>query len=108
MRFLFFLFFFSFFGNFIYSQTILSPGDIVMIGYKTSGSSNNNLDQVKLLTLVDLTCNTQFIVTDNNWSRATNTWVCDNDEFALQITVTSTYSQQEVFSLSMLKILMTL
>jgi hypothetical protein len=67
-----------------YSQTVLSPGDIAIIGFSSSGRN----DAVKLVTLVDLECGTSFIVTDNNW-RSTNVWYCDNDEFGIQLTVTS-------------------
>lgn len=70
----------------VYAQTVLAPGDIAVIGFKTSGGTDSGNDAVKLLTLVELACNTKFIVTDNNW-RNTGVWYCNNDEFAVEVTV---------------------
>ncbi len=67
-----------------YGQTVLSSGDIAIIGFSTSGRN----DAVKLVTLVDLECGTSFIVTDNNW-RNTNVWYCNDDEFGIELTATS-------------------
>jgi hypothetical protein len=72
----------------LYSQTVLTAGDVVVIGFKTSAGTQAGNDAVKLLTLVDLECNTKFIVTDNNW-RNTSVWYCDDEEFAVEITVVS-------------------
>lgn len=68
----------------INAQTILSPGDIAIIGFSTT----NRNDAVKLVSLVDLECGTTFILTDNNW-RNNNSWYCNNEEFGVQLTVTS-------------------
>ncbi len=70
------------------AQTNLTPGDIAVIAIKTSAGTDPGTDAVKLLTLVDLACNTKFIITDNNW-RTTGTWYCNNDEFAIEVTVNS-------------------
>ncbi len=72
----------------VYAQTVLAPGDIAVIGFRTSGGTDSGNDAVKLLTLVELACNTKFIVTDNNW-RNTGVWYCNNDEFAVEVTVNS-------------------
>lgn len=69
-------------------QTALNAGDIAVIGFKTNTSTQGGNDAAKLVTLVDLECGTTFIVTDNNW-RNTGTWYCNNDEFAVEITVNS-------------------
>jgi uncharacterized membrane protein len=74
----------------VHAQTVLSAGDIAIIGFKTNNSTDAGNDAIKLLVLRELDCNTSFIVTDNNWNRSTNSWFCENDEFAVQITVTST------------------
>ena len=71
-----------------HAQTTLGPGDIAIIGMKTNNNSDSGNDAAKLLVLVPLDCNTKFIVTDNNW-RNNGTWYCDNDEFAIELTVTS-------------------
>jgi hypothetical protein len=62
----------------------LTPGDVAIIGFSTT----NRNDAVKLVTLVDLECGTSFILTDNNW-RNNNSWYCNNEEFAVQLTVSS-------------------
>jgi hypothetical protein len=74
----------------VHAQTVLSAGDIAIIGFKTNNNTDGGNDAIKLLVLRELDCNTSFIVTDNNWNRTTNSWFCDNDEFAVQLTVTST------------------
>ncbi|MDX2171877.1 MAG: hypothetical protein SFY56_02080 [Bacteroidota bacterium] len=79
------------------SQTVLTPGDIAVIGFKTNTSTDAGNDAVKLVTLRDLECNTTFIVTDNNWSNSIPGWACNNDEFGIQITCTSPISQGSVF-----------
>ena len=78
----------SFFGS--KAQTVLNAGDIAIIGIKTNNNTDAGNDAVKLLTLRELSCDTRFIVTDNNWNSATNNWFCNDDEFALELTVTST------------------
>lgn len=80
-----------------FSQTILNPGDIAVIGFKTNTSTDGGNDAVKLVTLVDLQCNTKFIVTDNNWNNSTASWACSNDEFGIEITCTSVITQGSVF-----------
>jgi hypothetical protein len=72
------------------AQTILAPGDLAVIGFKTSGGSGNpqGRDYVRILVLKHLDCGTTFIVTDNNW-RNTGTWYCDNDEFGIEVNVTT-------------------
>lgn len=70
----------------LFSQTVLSPGDILFIGFKTSTDDEAGNDCVKLVTLKSLECNTVFVITDNNWNNSTDSWVCTNDEFAAQIT----------------------
>ena len=73
------------------AQTVLTAGDIAVIGFKTSDDIQSGDDAVKLLTLVDLACGTTFVVTDNNW-KGTGTspnWYCSNDEFGMMITVTA-------------------
>jgi hypothetical protein len=86
------LFFFTVLLSFIASeaQTVLSAGDIAIIGFKTNNNTDAGNDAVKLLTLRELSCDTRFIVTDNNWNSATNNWFCNDDEFAVELTVTST------------------
>lgn len=74
------------------AQTILSPGDIAIIGYKTNTSTDGGNDCVKLVTLVDLQCNTTFTITDNNWNASTPGWACNDDEFGIGITVNSIIS----------------
>jgi hypothetical protein len=80
------LFVFSFTINSLFCQTALVAGDIVIIGFKTSGGTEAGNDAIKLLTLVELSCNTKFTITDNNW-RNTGMWYCSNDEFAIEVTV---------------------
>ncbi|MGZ3883028.1 MAG: hypothetical protein ACXVPD_02305, partial [Bacteroidia bacterium] len=82
-------------SSFSFSQTTLSPGDIAVIGFKTNTSTDAGDDAVKLVTLVDLECNTTFIVTDNNWNGSA--WACSNDESALQITCNSAIAAGSVF-----------
>ncbi len=79
----------------LYSQTNLSPGDIAVISFKSNTSTEAGNDAVKLVTLVDLECNTTFIVTDNNWDGTT--WPCNNDESALQITCNTAIAAGSVF-----------
>ncbi len=78
-----------------FCQTLLSPGDIAVIAFKTNGNTQSGNDAVKLVTLVDLQCNTTFIVTDNNWN-GTN-WACNDDESGLQITCNSIIVAGSVF-----------
>ncbi len=73
----------------LFAQTVLTAGDIAVIGIKTSTGTQGGNDAVKLVTMVELACNTKFIVTDNNWNSGTNNWFCANDEFAAELTVTS-------------------
>ncbi len=83
--------------NLIKSQTTLTPGDIVVIGFKTNASTDPGNDCIKLLTLVDLECNTKFIVTDNNWNNSTLSWACNNDEAAVEISCSTAITQGSVF-----------
>jgi uncharacterized protein len=57
-------------------QTILGPGDIVIIGYNTSGSPDN----IAILALKPLTENTVFYVNDNELASATATSFTDLNE----------------------------
>lgn len=70
----------------LFSQTVLTPGDILFIGFKTSTDDEAGNDCVKLVTLRSLECNTVFVITDNNWNNSSDSWVCTDDEFAAQIT----------------------
>jgi hypothetical protein len=79
------------------AQTVLSAGDIVVIGFKTNTSSDAGNDAIKLMTLVDLQCNTTFIVTDNNWNNGTLNWACNNDEFGIEITCNSIIAAGSIF-----------
>lgn len=81
------------------SQTVLSAGDIAVIGFKTNTSTDAGNDAIKLVTLVDLQCNTQFIVTDNNWNNSVSNWSCNDDEFAVEITCNTIISAGSVFYL---------
>lgn len=69
------------------TQTTLTAGDLAIIGMRTSGG-----DGTKIVSLVDLTCGTTFIVTDNGWDLVpTPQWVCTTSgtrEFACLVTVT--------------------
>ena len=76
-------------------QTILGPGDLAVIGLKTNSTTQAGNDAVKLVTLVNLECNTQFIITDNNWNGSA--WACDNDEFGVQVTCNSYIPAGSVF-----------
>ncbi|MGZ4060627.1 MAG: hypothetical protein ACXVPU_16450 [Bacteroidia bacterium] len=93
----FLLFFFHCCNSFIFSQTSLSPGDIAVIAFKTNTSTESGNDAVKLVTFVDLECNTSFIVTDNNWNNSTLSWACDDDESGLQITCNTAIAAGSVF-----------
>jgi hypothetical protein len=79
------------------SQTVLSAGDILVIGFKTNATTDAGNDAFKLVTLVDLQCNTKFIVTDNNWNNSLPDWACSNDEFAIEITSSTIISAGSVF-----------
>ena len=81
------------------AQTVLAPGDIAVIGFKTNDNSDNTgSDAVKLVTLVDLLCNTTFILTDNNWrSTAPIGWACNDDEFGLEITCNTIIAAGSIF-----------
>jgi hypothetical protein len=80
------------------AQTVLSSGDIAVIGFKTNTSSDAGNDAIKLVTLVDLQCNTEFIVTDNNWrNSAPIGWACDDDEFGITITCNTTIAAGSIF-----------
>ena len=50
----------------LFSQTVLVPGDILFVGFKTSADDEVGNDCVKLVTLRSLECNTVFVITDNN------------------------------------------
>jgi hypothetical protein len=83
--------------NKIISQTSLSPGDIAVIAFKTNSNTDGGNDAIKLVTLVDMQCNTKFIVTDNNWNNATPGWSCNSDEFGVEITCNSIIAAGSVF-----------
>lgn len=74
------------FINRSYCQTVLTPGDIVIIGIK-----EDNPDYLKMLTMVDLTCGTTFLITDNQWNNSSDSWPCNagDSESGATITVTS-------------------
>jgi hypothetical protein len=74
-------------GNQFLSQTTLAVGDICVIGIKTNTTTEGGNDAIKLVTLVDLACNTTFIVTDNSWNNIAPGWTCNGDEFGVEITV---------------------
>ena len=83
-------------GNILlHAQTTLQSGDLAIIGFKTGTGTDPGNDAIKLVSLVELSCNTTFIVTDNNW-RNTGTWYCNNDEFAVEITVNQRVSAGSV------------
>ena len=92
-----YLYFFLLIINFSFSQTILTAGDIAVIGFKTNTSTDGGNDAVKLVTLVDLECNTSFIVTDNNWNSSTPGWACNDDEFAIEIVCNNIIPSGSVF-----------
>lgn len=79
-----------------WSQTVLSAGDIAIIGINTGGTGD---DAIKLVTLVELNCNTTFVVTDNN--RSSGAWPCGSgdSEFAVRVTVTERVLAGSVFYL---------
>ncbi|MBI3519937.1 MAG: T9SS type A sorting domain-containing protein [Bacteroidetes bacterium] len=79
------------------AQTVLSKGDIVVIGFKTNSTTDAGNDAIKLVTLVDLECSTTFIVTDNNWDNSIPGWACNNDEFAVEITCNSPIAAGSIF-----------
>jgi hypothetical protein len=73
-------------------QTTLSPGDLVIIGFKTAGGASSGRDIVKILPLVNLSCGTEFIVTDLNWDASSNEFrQCpgSDQEFGIRVTITS-------------------
>jgi hypothetical protein len=84
-------------ANSVYSQTPLTPGDIVVIGFKTNNNQDGGNDAIKLLNLVDLQCGTSFIVTDNNWNSLSNNWACNDDEFAIEITCNTLIAAGSIF-----------
>jgi hypothetical protein len=67
------------------SQTTMLPGDMAIIKFVTGSGTDN----VSFLVLNEISCGTQFIFTDNNWSAGTSTWTCNDDEFAIGFTTTS-------------------
>lgn len=90
--------FFSIILNQLQAQTTLSAGDIAVIGFKTNTSTDAGNDAIKLVSLVDLQCNTEFIVTDNNWrNSAPIGWACDDDEFGITITCNTTIAAGSIF-----------
>jgi hypothetical protein len=91
--------FFIFFLKNSFSQTILFPGDIAVIGFKTNSTTEAGNDAIKLVTLVDLQCNTKFIVTDNNWNNSIPGWACIDDEFGIEITCNTVIAAGSVFYL---------
>lgn len=83
------------------SQTILTAGDIAVIAFKTNNNTDGGNDAVKFVTMVDLLCNTKFIVTDNNWNNSSNSWACNDDEFGVEITCSTAIAAGSVFYLSL-------
>lgn len=84
--------------NYSFAQTILSVGDIAVIGFKTNNNTDGGNDAIKLVTLTDLQCNTTFIVTDNNWRNSSPIgWACDDDEFGLLITCNTAIAAGSIF-----------
>jgi hypothetical protein len=83
------------------AQTVLTAGDMAIIGVKTSGDGNGGNDAIKLITFVALDCNTRFILTDNNWNAATGTWFCGGGdaEWALEISITSPVDAGTIFKI---------
>ena len=72
---------FSLIVNQLQAQTTLSEGDIAVIGFKTNTNIDAGNDAIKLVNLVDLECNTTFIITDNYWRNSSPIgWACDEDE----------------------------
>lgn len=89
---------FSLIVNQLQAQTTLSEGDIAVIGFKTNTNTDAGNDAIKLVNLVDLECNTTFIITDNNWRNSSPIgWACDDDEFGLLITCNTTISAGSIF-----------
>ena len=89
---------FSLIVNQLQAQTTLSEGDIAVIGFKTNTTTDAGNDAIKLVNLVDLECNTTFIITDNNWRNSSPIgWACDDDEFGLLITCNTTISAGSIF-----------
>ena len=89
---------FSLIVNQLQAQTTLSEGDIAVIGFKTYTNTDAGNDAIKLVNLVDLECNTTFIITDNNWRNSSPIgWACDEDEFGLLITCNTTISAGSIF-----------
>lgn len=85
-------------ANLVKAQTALQAGDIAVIGFKTNNNTDGGIDAIKLVTLIDLECNTSFIITDNGWkSSAPAGWSCDNNEFALEITCNTSIAAGSVF-----------
>ena len=90
--------FFSLILNQLQAQTTLSAGDIAVIGIKTNTNTDAGNDAIKLVNLVDIQCNTTFIITDNNWRNSSPIgWACDDDEFGLLITCNTTISAGSIF-----------
>jgi hypothetical protein len=89
---------FSLIVNQLQAQTTLSAGDIAVIGFKTNTNTDAGNDAIKLVNLVDLECNTTFIITDNNWRNSSPIgWACDDDEFGLLITCNTSISAGSIF-----------
>ncbi len=78
-------------------QTVLVPGDILVIGFKTNNGTQTANDAIKLLTLVELVCGTKFTVTDNNYNSSTPGWPCNDNEFAVEITCNNLIPAGSVF-----------
>ena len=86
-----------FLSRLLFSQTTLAPGDIAIVGFKTNATTQSGNDAVKLITLLDLSCGTEFIVTNNNWNGSS--WACDDDEFGIQITCNTNIAAGSIFYL---------
>jgi endonuclease I len=81
-----------FFGMaFTNAQTVLTPGDIAIIGFNT-----DDADVIRFVTMVDIAQGTQIKFTDNGWNGTALT----NTEGTDTWTATTAYSRGTVFSLS--------
>ncbi|UPT71110.1 MAG: YDG domain-containing protein [Flavobacterium sp. JAD_PAG50586_2] len=72
-------------ANITSGPTVLTAGDIAIIGYNTSGSPDN----IAILVLKDLSAGTQFFVNDNELATAASTSFTDLAEAEASFTVKS-------------------
>ena len=76
------LFIFIFFDKNALGQTILDPGDLVIVGVNTNYSScggNPAEDRVSFVCFKDITTNTAIDITDNGWQRLNPNQFGDNE-----------------------------